>query len=95
LDFARIFFRSATNNALPCLRFADPADRARIRPGQRLDLDLDDCRLCTEDGDTIALEPPGAFVRMVWEAGGLIEAAKLGGMSRRPVAAPAGGEDGA
>lgn len=74
VDFARIFFRSATNNALPCLNFANPADRGRLRAGERVEISFDDATLHTEGGQVIALEPIGAFVHSVWEAGGLIEA---------------------
>jgi 3-isopropylmalate dehydratase small subunit len=73
VDFARIFFRSATNNALPCVNFADPADHARIRPGQEIELCFDEWTLCTDAGDRIDLEPVGSFVRAVWEAGGLLQ----------------------
>ena len=72
VDFARIFFRNATNNGLPCLAFADPADKARVAPGQRVRVELDPARLVVDGGDTIALEPPGEFIRRIWDAGGLL-----------------------
>lgn len=81
IDFARIFFRSATNNALPCVTFADPADHGRIRHGQRIELNFADWMLRTGTGETIALEPAGSFVTAVWEAGGLLE---MLGTGRRP-----------
>jgi 3-isopropylmalate dehydratase small subunit len=72
VDFARIFFRSATNNGLRCLTFADPADLARVPRGGRISLMPDEGLLTTVDGVHIALEPPGKFVRRVWAAGGLL-----------------------
>jgi 3-isopropylmalate dehydratase small subunit len=74
VDFARIFFRSATNNALPCLTFARPADRTKLTPEQHVEVSFEDSMLHTDDGETIVLEPAGAFVRKVWEAGGLLAA---------------------
>jgi 3-isopropylmalate dehydratase small subunit len=73
VDFARIFFRSAINNALPCVCFADPTDRDRIHQGQRIELCFDDWTLRTDAGDVLELEPVGSFVRSVWEAGGLLQ----------------------
>lgn len=73
VDFGRIFYRSATNNALPCVTFADPGDRQRIEPGQRITVDFDTWTLRTEAGDHIVLQPPGAFVLRIWQAGGLLE----------------------
>jgi 3-isopropylmalate dehydratase small subunit len=74
IDFARIFFRNATNSGLPCLAFADAGDLGRIRQHQRLEISLDDGVLRTDAGDHIMLEPVGRFVRKIWEAGGLLEA---------------------
>jgi len=73
VDFGRIFYRSATNNALPCVTFADPDDRHRIEAGQRIELDFDTWTLHTDADDHLALEPPGAFVQRIWQAGGLLE----------------------
>ncbi len=73
VDFARIFYRSATNNALPCVTFAEPDHGHRIQPGQRIELHFDDWTLRTDSGERIALEPPGAFVQRIWQAGGLLE----------------------
>ncbi|MGC7102117.1 3-isopropylmalate dehydratase [Amycolatopsis lurida] len=78
VDFARIFYRNATNNALPCVNFANPDDRPRIRQGQRVEVRFEESVLLTEDGDRIALEPAGPFVQAVWEAGGLLEMLALG-----------------
>ncbi|HEV8556667.1 MAG TPA: 3-isopropylmalate dehydratase [Actinophytocola sp.] len=72
VDFARIFFRSATNNGLPCLTFADPADLARVPNGGRVSVLPDQGLLSTIDGRHIPLEPPGRFVRRIWAAGGLL-----------------------
>jgi len=73
IDFARIFFRNATNNGLPCLTFADPNDLNRLRQGQRITVDPETATLRTEEGDTVPLTPPGDFVRRIWAAGGLLE----------------------
>jgi 3-isopropylmalate/(R)-2-methylmalate dehydratase small subunit len=73
LDFARIFFRNATNNGLPCLTFRDPADRERLqRKGERVEILPQEGILRTESGDVIRLDPPGHFVMKIWEAGGLL-----------------------
>jgi 3-isopropylmalate dehydratase small subunit len=77
VDFARIFFRSATNNALPCVTFADPSDRARIATGGQVEISFDTWELITDTGRRIPLEPVGAFVEQVWAAGGLLEAVHL------------------
>jgi 3-isopropylmalate dehydratase small subunit len=84
VDFARIFFRSATNNGLPCLTFAHAPDRARIVAGQRIEISYADSTLATDTGDRIALAPVGAFVRRIWEAGGLLEVADLFAGSGEP-----------
>ncbi len=72
IDFARIFFRNATNNGLPCLVFRNAADKERISAGDRLNLDIERAVLQLPDASEIALEPPGAFIRQIWEAGGLL-----------------------
>lgn len=77
VDFARIFFRSATNNALPCVTFADPADRMRVTTGQHVEISFDAWELRTDTGEVLVLEPVGAFVEQVWAAGGLLEASDL------------------
>jgi len=71
-DFARIFFRNATNNGLPCLVFRNAHDKDQIRAGERVSIDLAASALETESGATIALERPGAFIRKIWESGGLL-----------------------
>lgn len=72
VDFARIFFRNATNNGLPCLTFANPQDVTRLHQGQRITVDPDATTLRTEEGAAIPLTPPGEFVRRIWAAGGLL-----------------------
>jgi 3-isopropylmalate dehydratase small subunit len=72
IDFARIFFRSATNLGFPCLTFADPNDHARIVQGERLELRFDDWTLRREQGEAIALAPAGPFILDIWQAGGLL-----------------------
>lgn len=83
VDFARIFFRNATNNGLPCLTFAEPGDLASLRTGQRITVDPERATLGTEDGGTIALNQPGDFVRRIWAAGGLLEMLPGSGIPRR------------
>lgn len=73
IDFARIFFRNATNNGLPCLTFANPRDVTRLHKGQRVTVDPDAATIRTEAGAIIPLTPPGDFVRRIWAAGGLLE----------------------
>ena len=72
IDFARIFFRNATNNGLPCLMLRNPDDQARIVAGQRVSIDAAKGALTTDAGERIELEPPGSFVLRIWEAGGLL-----------------------
>lgn len=79
VDVARIFFRNATNNALPCVTFANPTDYGRIRPGARITVSFEDWTLRMGEDTVIALEPAGPFIVSVWEAGGLIELLGTGG----------------
>jgi 3-isopropylmalate dehydratase small subunit len=72
VDFARIFFRNATNNGLPCLTFANPEDVARLYKGQRVTVDPDAATLRFEEGEAVPLTTPGDFVRRIWAAGGLL-----------------------
>ncbi|ACY16975.1 aconitate hydratase [Haliangium ochraceum] len=72
VDFARIFFRNATNNGLPCLCFADPADSTLIAAGARLRVDLARSVVTVNGEYELALVPPGAFVRRLWQCGGLM-----------------------
>lgn len=72
VDFARIFYRNATNNGLPCLTFTDPRDLRRVPSGGRVRVMPADGQLVTLDGLRIGLDPPGPFVRRVWAAGGLL-----------------------
>jgi 3-isopropylmalate dehydratase small subunit len=72
LDFARIFFRSATNNGIPCLCLAHPEDLAQFRHGGRAQLQLDAECVDFGDGKRVQLQPVGAFVRRIWSAGGLL-----------------------
>ena len=73
VDFARIFFRNATNNGLPCLTFADAAALALVRRGMRVQLFPAAARMELDDGTCIPLDPPGEFVRRIWSSGGLLE----------------------
>jgi 3-isopropylmalate/(R)-2-methylmalate dehydratase small subunit/methanogen homoaconitase small subunit len=72
VDFARIFFRSATNQGLPCLTLKNPAALGTLRRDGRGRVDLDDVALVLDDGERIALDPPNDFVRRIWAAGGLL-----------------------
>ncbi|MGQ0840060.1 LeuD/DmdB family oxidoreductase small subunit [Actinokineospora sp.] len=72
VDFGRIFFRNATNNGLPCLTFADPADLAALRQGVRITVNPVKGTLVTEDGVHIGLTIPGEFIQEIWAAGGLL-----------------------
>lgn len=71
ISFARIFFRNATNNGLPCLTFADPSDKSLLIAGDSLEVDIEANQLRTA-ARVIALAPPGEFVQKVWRAGGLL-----------------------
>jgi len=67
--FARIFFRNAINLALPLFEI----DLTNIlHDGQEVELDLDAPCLWA-DGKRYALPAPPAWVREVWEAGGMAE----------------------
>jgi 3-isopropylmalate/(R)-2-methylmalate dehydratase small subunit len=72
LDFARIFFRSATNNGVPCLSLAHERDLERFVHGGRAELRLEQGCIALPSGDLIELQPIGSFVRKIWEAGGLL-----------------------
>jgi len=72
VDFARIFFRSATNLGLPCLTFRDPQDSTRVCQGQRLDISLEEWIVRTDSGAVIDLEPVGPFIIKIWRNGGLL-----------------------
>jgi 3-isopropylmalate dehydratase small subunit len=85
VDFARIFFRSATNLGLPCLTFTDPADLARITAGQELSLEPAAGLLAAGPGQPVRLNPPGPFNQRIWAAGGL-----LGLLPAEGAAGPAG-----
>jgi 3-isopropylmalate/(R)-2-methylmalate dehydratase small subunit/methanogen homoaconitase small subunit len=72
VSFARIFFRNATNNGLPCLTFEDPADRDTLTALESLVLDPARAELATSSGHVVRLTPPGSFVLNIWQAGGLL-----------------------
>lgn len=71
-DFARIFFRNATNNGIPCVCLAQPSDLSLFRHGGSALLQLEADCVVLEDGARVALQPVGAFVRRIWSAGGLL-----------------------
>ena len=72
LDFARIFFRNATNNGLPCLTFANAADLGCLQQLQRAEIQPARALMTTDAGTQIQLEPPGHFIMSIWQAGGLL-----------------------
>jgi 3-isopropylmalate dehydratase small subunit len=84
VDFARIFFRNATNNGLPCLVLADANRLSQIRNGQGITISIEEGILETSAGDQISLEMPGRFVRQIWAAGGLL------GLLPKPTSLPDG-----
>jgi 3-isopropylmalate/(R)-2-methylmalate dehydratase small subunit len=72
VDFARIFFRSATNLGIPCLCLSKPTEHASFQHGGRAQLQLEVDRVTLESGEHVSLQPVGAFVRKIWSAGGLL-----------------------
>ncbi|MCX5233510.1 hypothetical protein [Streptomyces sp. NBC_00233] len=72
IDFARIFFRNATNNGIPCLTLACAKDLRRLHQHQVIEAFPAEARMTTDTGDELPLVQPGAFVRRIWEAGGLL-----------------------
>jgi 3-isopropylmalate/(R)-2-methylmalate dehydratase small subunit len=72
LDFARIFFRNATNNGLPCLTFTDPADLDQLQQWQHIEIQPARSLMITDAGKQIELDPPGHFIMNIWQAGGLL-----------------------
>ncbi|PWT74230.1 MAG: aconitate hydratase [Proteobacteria bacterium] len=73
IDFARIFFRNATNNGIPCLTFKNPFDVTHVWPGERLRISLATWTLTTECSDRIEIVPVSDFILRIWRAGGLLE----------------------
>ena len=72
VDFARIFFRNATNLGVPCFRFAAAADRELVGEADELEIDPDAALLSVAGGAPIALEPVAGFIQRIWRAGGLL-----------------------
>lgn len=67
--FARIFFRNALNLGIPCFT-ADLS--GQLADGQQVELNLEEGLIHTDDGRTLTLPPPPAFLREVWAAGGIV-----------------------
>jgi len=72
VDFARIFFRNATNHGVPCFLFEDDTSPRAFRSGALGRLDPEACVLENDAGDRARLAPVGRFVRRIWDAGGLL-----------------------
>jgi 3-isopropylmalate/(R)-2-methylmalate dehydratase small subunit len=69
--FARIFYRNAINIGLPILEIADAP--ARIKQGQRIEVDLIDGTVTNRDtGEVFQTEPFPPFMQQIINAGGLI-----------------------
>ncbi len=73
VDFARIFFRNATNVGLPCLTFENPNDQALFNTGDILHIDVLKAVITLDNGHQVACKPAGAFIQTVWKKGGLLE----------------------
>lgn len=72
VDFARIFYRSATNNGLLCIMPEDPEALSVIRNGETVEISLGTSAILTESGDRICLQPIEPFVQCILRAGGLL-----------------------
>ncbi|MBA3945526.1 MAG: homoaconitate hydratase [Herpetosiphonaceae bacterium] len=66
-SFARIFFRNALNLGIPLFE----ADLTHLADGATATLDRA-TGIVTSGGETITLPPPAAWIREVWEAGGIV-----------------------
>jgi 3-isopropylmalate/(R)-2-methylmalate dehydratase small subunit len=73
IDFARIFFRSATNNGIPCIEFAEPQSMAMVTAAQKVRISFETWTLDTDSGHRIALRPAPPFIVHLWQVGGLVE----------------------
>jgi 3-isopropylmalate dehydratase small subunit len=72
VDFARIFFRNATNNGIPCLELRDAADLPRATKAQTARISFESWTLTTDAGDVIPLAPASEFIVRLWSSGGLL-----------------------
>jgi 3-isopropylmalate/(R)-2-methylmalate dehydratase small subunit len=72
VNFARIFFRNATNNGIPCLALARDQDLRLLCAGQVVEVSPEQARMTTDSGRDVALDPPGQFILRIWQAGGLL-----------------------
>jgi methanogen homoaconitase small subunit len=66
--FARIFYRNALNLGIPCFE-ADLS--GELRDGQVIEFELHAGRIVA-DRQVFQLPPPPAFLREVWDAGGIV-----------------------
>jgi methanogen homoaconitase small subunit len=67
-SFARIFYRNALNLGLPLFE----ADLSWLADGAEVQLDIERSLLMTAGGDVVQLPAPPAWVREVWQAGGIV-----------------------
>jgi methanogen homoaconitase small subunit len=68
-SFARIFFRNALNLGLPLVVSKEVSEV--LVDGEEVTLDWDKAQIVTSHGIYSLPEPPG-FVRLIWEAGGIV-----------------------
>ena len=68
-SFARIFYRNALNLGLPLVVSRDVSEA--LIDGEEVRLDWDKAQIVTAHGTYELPEPPG-FVKLIWEAGGIV-----------------------
>ena len=68
-SFARIFFRNALNLGLPLVMSKKVAEA--LLDGEEVTVDWDNAQIVTSHGVYRLSEPPD-FVKLIWEAGGIV-----------------------
>jgi len=68
-SFARIFFRNALNLGLPLVVSKEVAEA--LLDGEEVTVDWDKAQIVTSHGAYRLSEPPD-FVKLIWEAGGIV-----------------------